>query len=50
MNFVHRSNRDTHGARWAFDREYNRQLAAGWTERTAFARAAAFVFNRYIGA
>ena len=50
MNFIHRSNRNTHGARWAFDREYQRQLKAGWSDNTAFALAAAFVFNRYLGA
>lgn len=48
MNFIHRSNRETHGARWAFDREYQKQLKAGVSEHTAFARAAAFVFNRYV--
>lgn len=48
MNFIHRSNRETHGARWAFDRELDRQLEAGASFNTAFARAAAFVFNRFI--
>lgn len=48
MNFIHRSNREIHGARWAFDREYQKQLKAGVSEHTAFARAAAFVFNRYV--
>lgn len=50
MNFVQRSNRNTHGHQWAFDREYHKQLKLGWSKRTAFARAAAFVFNRYVGA
>lgn len=48
MNFIHRSNRTTHGARWAFDHAYQRQLKAGWSDSAAFAFAAAFVFNRYV--
>jgi len=50
MNWLNRSNVNTHGARWAFDRTYAAQRKAGWSDRAAFAFAAAFVFNRYIGA
>ena len=48
MAFIHRSNRTVHGARWAFDRAYAAQRKAGWSEDTAFAFAAAFVFNRFV--
>jgi len=48
MSFIHRSNRTTHGDRWAFDRAYAAQRKAGWSDRAAFAFAAAFVFNRFV--
>lgn len=43
------SNIETHGVRWAFDREYNRLIKAGWWPRNAFALACNAVFHRYIG-
>ena len=52
MNLRHEiitSNVETHGARWAFDREYNRLIKAGWWPRNAFALACNAVFHRYIG-
>jgi len=49
MNFQHKSNIAVHGAKWAFDRELGKQLKTGVSFNTAFARAAAFVFNRFVG-
>ena len=46
--FVVRSNREVHGVRYAFDREYAALRKAGWSDATAFAFAAAATFNRFI--
>lgn len=53
MNLHHEiiaSNVETHGARWAFDREYNRLIKAGWGHRAAFALACNSTFHRYVTA
>lgn len=43
------SNRETHGARWAFDYQLAKYLKAGWAPSTAFALTCNAVFHRYIG-
>ena len=46
--FVIQSNREVHGLRYAFDREYAALRKAGWSDRAAFAFAASSVFNRFV--
>ena len=48
-HFAIQSNRLVHGDRWAFDREFKRHVAAGFSDGTAFALAAASVFGRFVG-